>query len=214
MSISCSHEGHDFVCGMDTVDDVREGAFFCCATVVPTAPLPARSGSPRIFMIALSEMTVWCRTGMLTTALQTGHFPVLPAFDSLAVKWCPFGHVNGIGTITLLSGNATEKTSDGATSHGGRKTKKNAGGRTFRRGFLGTHHTSSRKKRNQPPAIFPPFLPQPVNNRYNCCIRESTRMLVPRWTRAICTAARMQNIAVAQKKRHLFSLMNLVNRSR
>jgi hypothetical protein len=51
-----------------------------------------------MLMIALSVIGFG---GMRTVAWQTGHFPVFPAFDSFAVKLCPFGHLSWI--VTLLS---------------------------------------------------------------------------------------------------------------
>ena len=77
------------------LDFVRSVAgFFVGVTVAPTLGFFGRSGSPRIRTIALSDMIVWCSTGILTATLHTGHLPVFPAFDSLAVKWCPLGHFN------------------------------------------------------------------------------------------------------------------------
>ncbi len=111
MSISRSQLGQSLICGSVAEDDEEEAAFaaatgvgfgggtgFGGATVVPTFEFGCCSGLPRMCMIALSEISVWCSTGILTAALQTGHFPVLPALDSFAVKWCPFGHFNEMGT--------------------------------------------------------------------------------------------------------------------
>lgn len=89
MSISRSQLGQMRTCGdMEDAEDETTLFFFLIGEiVVPTLSfLAPPAGSPNMFTTALSEITVWCKTGIVTAALQTGHLPVLPALDSFAVK--------------------------------------------------------------------------------------------------------------------------------
>ncbi|MDR1053598.1 MAG: hypothetical protein LBL39_05435 [Planctomycetaceae bacterium] len=86
MSISRSQFGHFLKCGIDT-DELGFSLLckfivllFCCVSM-----------SLRILMMALSLIGLG---GIRTAAWQTGHLPVLPEFDSLAVKLCPLGHLS------------------------------------------------------------------------------------------------------------------------
>jgi hypothetical protein len=90
MSISRSQFGHFLKCGIET-DELDVSLLFkfivllfCCVSI-----------SLKILIIALSVIGFG---GIRTAAWQTGHFPVFPAFDSLAVKLCPLGHLSWIVT--------------------------------------------------------------------------------------------------------------------
>ncbi len=80
--------GHTFTLGSVAVDgDVASWDLdFAGPSAELELGLRGVSGVPSILTIALSVMTVWCNTGIVTGALQTGHFPVFPGLDSLAVK--------------------------------------------------------------------------------------------------------------------------------
>jgi hypothetical protein len=84
ISISLSQFGHFLKCGIET-DELGVSLLFrlivllfCCVSI-----------SLSMLMMALSVIGFG---GILTAAWHIGHFPVFPAFDSFAVKLCPFGH--------------------------------------------------------------------------------------------------------------------------
>ncbi|MDR2643700.1 MAG: hypothetical protein LBC74_13000 [Planctomycetaceae bacterium] len=88
ISISRSQFGHFLKCGIET-DELGVSLFFAFIILL----FCWVSISLKILMIALSVIGLG---GIRTAAWQIGHFPVFPAFDSLAVKLCPLGHLSWI----------------------------------------------------------------------------------------------------------------------
>ncbi|MDR1477696.1 MAG: hypothetical protein LBJ00_02010 [Planctomycetaceae bacterium] len=86
MSISRSQFGHFLKWGIDT-EELGVSLFRKLIVLL----FWLMSMSLKILMIALSVIGLG---GILTAAWQTGHLPVLPEFDSFAVKLCPLGHLS------------------------------------------------------------------------------------------------------------------------